>query len=277
MTFQTSYSTDTAAGFAGMLADYAQPHNRGSGAAEAVLGVALFLQKGANPRGVLPLSDVTADVDSILATGGASAATAQTISGASLDGVIGQGRIVPAQQVSLVLNSSANWSASTMTVYGEDADGNSIAEDILIPASGNATIKTTLAFGRVVKLYIPAQGGTGGTFTVGTTPDAAEYSRSDLLGVAEYQSAHMPYTTATYAGGEYAANETVPYFDRGHVFMKTEAACTKGDKVFVRIVTSGADLPGQVSNARSASFALVRGSFFRSTQATAGAIAVVQL
>lgn len=278
MTFQTSYSTDPAVGKAGMLADYTEPHNRVSGVAETSIGVGLGVIRGTAGKQLKNVAAVTTSATSILASGGASAASPQTISGATLNGTLGNGaRIVPAQQVSLVLSSHANWSATTAVVVGEDADGSPITANLAIPSGGNATVTTTRAFGRVTSIYIPTQGGTSGTFTVGTTVAAPEYSRSDLLGVAEYQSAHMPYDTTTYAGGEYAIGEDVPVISRGRVWVKTEAACLRGDKVYVRITTSGADTVGQFSNTPSSSFALVRGAHFVTAQSSAAGLAMLQL
>lgn len=277
MTFQTSYSTDNAVGRAGMLADLSEPHSRDTGVASAALGVGLAVIKHATSRVVSPIADVTLDVDSILASGGASAATAQVITTASFNGAIGTGRIVPAQQVTLTLNSHADWDLTTMTVYGEDADGSTIAEEVLIPNGGNATISTKAAFGRVTGLAIPAQTGTNGTYTVGTAPTNAEYSRADLRGVAEWQGAHMPYDTTTFTGGQYDANEDLPVITRGRVWVITEDAVAKGDRVYVRIVTASTDLPGQFGGDRSASFALVRGAHFVTAQASADGLAVIQL
>lgn len=276
MTFQSTYSTTAALGRAGMVADTSAPYNVDAGSADGVVGVGLGVIRGTAGRQVKTVAGVTTLATSILASGGASSASAQTISGASLNGSIGVARITPAQQITVALSSHANWSATTMTVRGEDADGNAIAEDILIPAAGNATITTIAAFGKVTALYIPVQGGASGTFTVGTVATKAEYSRSDFRGVAEWQSGHMPYTTVTYAGGEYPAYEDVPVITRGRVWVNTEAASLRGDKVYVRIVTSGADTVGQFSSAPSSSFALVRGAEFI-TAASATAIAQIQL
>mgnify|MGYP000925360478 CR=1 FL=1 len=143
MTFQTTYSTSLPAGVGGMIADFSDPFNRDTGVCSAAVGVGLGVIKHATSRMVSPISDVTLDVDSILASGGASSASAQVITTASFNGAIGTGRIVPAQQVTLTLNSHTDWDLTTMTVYGEDADGATIAEDVLIPNGGNATISVT--------------------------------------------------------------------------------------------------------------------------------------
>jgi len=108
-----------------------------------------------------------ADVDAILATGGASSASPQTLSGASLDGVLGYRALSPSRRITLVLSNHADWDATTATITGKDANGDTITEDLTIPNGGNATLTTTKLFARVTSVTIPAQSGTGGTFTVG--------------------------------------------------------------------------------------------------------------
>lgn len=117
-----------------------------------------------------------ADVDAILATGGASSASPQTLSGASLDGVLGYRALSPSRRLTLVLSNHADWDATTATITGKDANGDTITEDLTIPNGGNATLTTTKLFARVTSVTIPAQSGTGGTFTVGV---AAPMTASD--------------------------------------------------------------------------------------------------
>ena len=117
-----------------------------------------------------------ADVDAILATGGASSASPQTLSGASLDGVLGYRALSPSRRITLVLSNHADWDATTATITGKDANGDTITEDLTIPNGGNATLTTTKLFARVTSVTIPAQSGTGGTFTVGV---AAPMTASD--------------------------------------------------------------------------------------------------
>jgi hypothetical protein len=256
-----------------MLADGAIMQDVISTVAEGAVALGCAVLKGTSPRQGKPVSAVTASTTSILdgTPGGATAATAQTVSGAAFDGTIGQGRIIPAQQITLTANSHANWDATVITFYGEDCDGREISEDVLMPDAGNVTIETKQAFGRLVSVYIPAQGGTAGTFTIGTKPAFAEFSRRDLLGASIWQSAHEPYTSDSYSD-----KDEMPVLRKGRMYVVVEDAVANGDNVYVRIVTSGGDVPGQFGGERSASFALVRGAFYRSTAAIDG-VAVVEL
>ena len=117
--------------------------------------------------GLATAINALADVDAILASGGASAIADQTISGAALNGVVGYRDMTVARKITLVLSSHADWGATTATLTGLDADGNSQSESLTIPNGGNSTVTSTKRYKRVVSLVIPAQLGTGGTFTIG--------------------------------------------------------------------------------------------------------------
>jgi len=107
-----------------------------------------------------------ADVDAIIATG-ASSASSQTLSGADLDGATGYRALSPSRRLTLTFSSHADWDATTATATGKDIDGNTITETFAIPNGGNATVAGSKLFARVTSVTIPAQSGTGGTFTMG--------------------------------------------------------------------------------------------------------------
>ncbi len=111
-------------------------------------------------------SGVTTDVDSI-ATAAVliSAATEQTVLAASFDGT--EQTAVPARNVILVLNSHADWDATTAVVLGTTWDGRTQRETLAIPNGGNATVAGVRLFKTVTSIYIPAQSGTNGTATLG--------------------------------------------------------------------------------------------------------------
>lgn len=138
--------------------------------------------------GLVAAINALGDVDAIIATG-ASSGSLQTLSGASLDGVLGYRPLSPSRRLHLVLSSHADWDETTATVTGKDAGGNTITETFAIPNGGNGTVTGTKLFARVTSIAIPAQSGTGGTFTLGTrapmtaTDDATHVT---LAGVAGY-------------------------------------------------------------------------------------------
>lgn len=107
------------------------------------------------------------DADAIIATG-ASTTTDQTLSGASLDGVIGDDVMSPARRLSLTVDVHADWNATTAIITGTSRAGAIITENFTIPDGGQiAALNGTKYFRTVTSVFIPTQGGPGGTFTVG--------------------------------------------------------------------------------------------------------------
>jgi hypothetical protein len=108
-----------------------------------------------------------ADPDAIIATG-TSTAGPQTISGTGLNGVVGGKTMAPPRAVQLVLNAHANWLATTAVVTGVKDNGQIGTENLAIPAGGNTTVNGTVLWRSITSLAIPTQGGTNGTYTLGT-------------------------------------------------------------------------------------------------------------
>lgn len=108
-----------------------------------------------------------ADVDAIIATGGASSGSDQTLLAGSFNGVLGAGALTPTRRLTFTFSSSSDWMATTATVTGLDANGATITEDFAIPNNGGATVTGAKYFAKVTQVAIPAQDGTGGTFTMG--------------------------------------------------------------------------------------------------------------
>lgn len=116
--------------------------------------------------GLAAAVNALADVDAIVATG-ASSGSIQTLTGATLDGAIGDDVMVEPRFVTLVLSAHANWDATSATLAGIDGNGNAVTESLAIPDGGDATVTSTRRYLRVTSITIPAQSGTSGTFTVG--------------------------------------------------------------------------------------------------------------
>jgi hypothetical protein len=117
--------------------------------------------------GLVAAINALGDVDAIVATGGSTTGL-QTLDGADLDGVLGYRPLSPSRRLQLVLSAHADWDATTATVTGKDAGGNTITETFAIPNGGAATVTGSKLFARVTSVEVPIQSGTGGTFTLGT-------------------------------------------------------------------------------------------------------------
>lgn len=100
----------------------------------------------------------------------ATSTLAQSYSGAALNGVIGAGTIAPARGITVTCSGAdANFvDGSVITVHGLDLFGLANQRTITITHAGiPGTFSTGYAFTAVTSFDIPAQAGTGGTFTFG--------------------------------------------------------------------------------------------------------------
>lgn len=220
---------------AGMVADVA-PRRIDTVIVESAIAAGLAVVHGSTTRteGAPPSAPV-ADVDAIVATGGASAATAQTVQTTALNGVVGQGLISPPKNITLTLSSSSDWDATTAVLLGEDEDGRVIEEDFVIPNNGNATVTGNKIFSKVTSLTIPAQTGTGGTFTLGTGAKLGAID-SIMHGVSVYDASREP--------GVYAADYPMPVIRQGVVYVDSETAVNPSLPVLVRFVAGGNEALG---------------------------------
>lgn len=116
--------------------------------------------------GVAAAINALGDVDAIVIAG-ASSASEQTLTGATLDGVIGDDPMAAARFITFAFSNHANWDVTTATLAGLGPAGEAQSESIAIPDGGNATVTSTKRYTRVTSIVIPAQSGTSGTFTVG--------------------------------------------------------------------------------------------------------------
>lgn len=203
-----------------------------------------FLDPGEGYQSPSPAA--AADVDAIVASG-ASAATEQTISGAGLTGVVGGTKMFPGRKFTLVLSNHADWDA-TDAVATYKRNGITYQETLAIPNGGNTTLTTASEGDEFVSWYIPAQSGTGGTFTAGiaalTAADAA-----GVLGFVQHVPSHEQDGVAG-TGLIYADGEPVDVLEaNGDIWVEAEEAMVPGDTVYVRVATgAGGSLLGKVRN-----------------------------
>lgn len=265
---QTSYSSAPAIGYPGQIADSGD-HDIKSVIVETATSAGLVVLTGASTRaeGRPPAAPDAADADGFI-TNIASAATAQTLSGASLNGAIGAAAMLPPRNVVLVLSNHADWDLTTAVVTGEDEEGRVVQEALVIPNGGNATVTGVQHFRKITSLYIPAQSGTGGTATMGTGSSLGPIGHIDVHGVAVYDASREPEA--------YAADDVMPCLRRGRIYVTSESSYSDQDPVYVRFVATGDEVRGQVRNAHdSTDCALLKNARYRNT-GSAG-VAMIEL
>lgn len=178
--------------------------------------------------------DSAVDADAIITAGGSTAGV-QTLSGASLDGAVGDDPMRIARNLTFTFTSHADWDATTITVAGKDVDGEYLSETFAVPNGGNATVTGNALFTQVDSVSIPAQSGTGGAFTMGV---------GAKLGPLDIAAAGVVALENTRSAAAYAAGETAGVVRKGRVRVTTEEAVSEGGPVFVRLVTSGDEVYG---------------------------------
>ncbi len=237
MPVQTSYNGGPSRAVAGMIAEGgARVRSRVAEAATVAGQLAIRGTADGQARALASGDAPSADTDAIM-TVQATATTAQVCTGATLDGVVGTTVFWPPRNVTLTLNSHADWDPSTILVEGLDAFGAPCAEAFEVPNGGNVTLTGVVAFSRVVNVKIPPQTGTNGTLDVGLGLAIGAIDRK-VEGIAVYDATREPE-----AYGQY---DDMPVLDQGFVWVTSEAAATKGDPVYVRFVVTGGEAYGAI-------------------------------
>lgn len=263
MPVQTTVITQAQLAVAGQI-DSPAPHiiTRMPAAALTVGLVACFASAADTVR---HLERPASDADAFIATI-ASSASPQTISGAGLDGAVGDDIMRHARNVTLTLSNHADWDATTAIVYGLDENGAPCSESLSIPNGGNATVSGLVLFSAVTSLVIPAQSGTGGTATLGF---------GDVLGPLDGSVAGVVPFDVSRTGLTYATTEAAPLVRKGRVWMSSETSALQGRDVYVRMVAGGGESLGAVrATPDSNDCAILRGARFASSTAAAGLVLV---
>ena len=236
---QTTYSLAPAAGLPGMPGRVGMKSLIRTFIACAALVPGRFYFKGpasGNAAGEVGPIEPAADADAIIATGASTAGT-QAVSTTSRYGVIVQGEIYPPRNLTMTFSSHADWDATTATITGTDENGVSQTENFSIPNGGNATVTGATKFRTVTSVAIPAQSGTGGTFTVGV---------GSLLGAADHIAAGLAVLDVTRTSLNYADGDLVPIAREGEFYVTSETAVKEGDPVWVRVVAGVGENLGAV-------------------------------
>lgn len=249
---QSSVDLAMAAGKKGVLAESFAPYKAitRASAGEMEAGRAAFRAHGAlagqsgSPVGEPgrayqnPSPGIAADVDAILATGGATTASEQVFAVADADGIVGGEDMLPGRKITLVLSNHTDWNATTAVIrYVDQLTGLEVEEDLSIPNGGNDTITTVGYARRFVSLTLPAQESTGGSFTIGVSALDAGLTAADFLGVVIRKPGWV--MADEDAAMDYADGDAVPLLRKGPIYVETETACVEGDPVYFRVAGSG--------------------------------------
>lgn len=233
-----TYNQAPANAFAGQIANPSEGYRVISGLALAALGFGVPVRRDSTnntTQGVQPLAAPdAADADGIV-TALATAATAQSVTTTGLNGAVGQGEMWPPRNITLTLSSHADYNLTTAYVRGLDENGAPQEEAFVIPDAGNTTLTGSKFFSYVTEVYIPAQGGTGGSTTVGFGSKLGPLDKK-LAGVTLYD--------ATIEPGAYAEDDQVPVMEEGPIYVQSETAVNPNLPVYVRLVISGDEVRG---------------------------------
>lgn len=265
---QTSYLTTPAAAYAGTPRGCGHKILARVADGAMVRGVACVRGSADKHVRALASSDAPAnDADAIM-TVQATATTAQTCTGATLDGDVGAAAFWPPRNVTCTLNSHADWDPSTIIVEGLGAFGEPVSETFEVPNGGNVTLTGVVAFSQVTAVKIPPQTGTNGTLDVGLGVKIGAIDRK-VLGIVKYDETAEPAAIAQY--------DDVDVIEKGEVWVDAEEAVTEGDAVYVRLVVSGNEVYGAFRATPDANdCGLLRRARWASTTSGAG-LAVVEL
>lgn len=112
-------------------------------------------------------TNLAASDDDAIKTSVASSASAQTYTGAALNGVVGGQVMSPPRNIIITTTSHADIDAVGVVVTGKDVDGNTFTETITLTNGGGVVDQGNKAFAQVTSIAVPAQSGTGGSLKFG--------------------------------------------------------------------------------------------------------------
>lgn len=231
--------------YPGMLAE--GPHDIGSFRCDEVDGIppGLLLIRSDNGdfAAIVPPTPVL-DADGVLTTHAASSSGAQNLTTSDWNGALVGERFPLPVKLEIVLNSHANWDATTGSITYPNENGELITESLTIPDGGNTTLKTSgYASGLPTALSIPQQSGTAATYTVGVTAEAT-LDGGYVLGVSirEHKGRVIPV---------FDDNEIWDYGQElggvrfGRIVVQMESAFTAGTYPYVRLIAGVGEQRGR--------------------------------
>lgn len=244
---QTSVDSAPPVGLPGQIVDGDHHHNIDSFRVEETNGIApgLACYRGTGGDWTARKAPTfAADDDAIIAAHATTAGNLVLDDASELDGVIGEARIHPPSKLDLTLSSHADFNATTWPLVFEDEDGVRRTYDFLVPDAGNTALRTPFYVSRVISLTQPAQGGTGGSFKLGTTTERA-IGKRDGIGISMHSHKAL-IAQSTDENEVYEDEDTMPAGRKVKVWVTVENAFTAGDAVFVRCTATGDEVAGAI-------------------------------
>lgn len=209
-------------------------------------------------------ASMAANTTAVLASGGASSASLQTITtfnGAS--GGSASEKMAPGRQITLVLSSHTDWDATNAVLTGVDHRGITVSENLAIPNNGNATVTSVNFYQYITSLVIPAQTGAGGTYTIGVAAVDASITLADVAGIAVFDPSAVPTVVPSQdQTSEYSQGSVVPVLESGEIYVITEDACVAGGTPHIRVGGTG-DLGAIRSDTDGGNAVAMTGAIFR--------------
>lgn len=248
---QTTANREPAAFRAGMIADSRPMRHVASkiGSGNIKAGVGVFAAPGLSAPGETPKADpglvyqnpspaAAVDVDAIVTTR-ATAASLVTLTAADFNGVHGAAECFPPRILTITANSNANWDATSIEVTYIGADNLTHTETLAMPDGGNTTLSTTGLVKIPVSIEIPAQSGTGGSYTIGYAVLDASLTINDFMGVPVYDAWAVEGRAENSDLGEFVHGSTIPVLRKGPIAVETEGTCSDQGDVYVRVSPNG--------------------------------------
>lgn len=233
-----TYDQAPAKGFAGQIANPAERYRVLSGLALTALVAGLPCMRDGDNGTAQGFEAYTApdaaDADGIV-TSIATAATATSITTTGLNGAVGQNEMYPPRPITITATSHADFDLTTWFVRGKDEHGAPQEEAFVMPNGGNTTLTGKKFFSFVTEVYVPAQSGIGGAYTVGFAAGLGPLD-ARLGGIVLYDATKPP--------GAYAVDDQVPVLDDGAIYVYSETAVDVNKPVLVRMVASGDETLG---------------------------------
>lgn len=243
---------------------------------DGALHVGTLIERSATAGMVAAMAAIPAtDDNAIIDTDVDMAASEVIVDHDDCDGVIGAGLIHPARRLTILLNSHADWDATTGQLVYEIPGGGYIVEALAIPNAGNVTLTSAHGAARFDKFIVPAQTSANAKIDrVGVLNTVAfiGLDKRHFSGVVLYSQTDEP-NSATL---EYADGDEVSVLTKGFFWAVPESNVVEGGPVYARTVLSGADVRGQFSGVATDNFAPVPYMLWR-TAASADGLAVIEI